>query len=323
VSGLRNEAFLKACYPVDKIFIVYKYEWLMEVTLEVAKMEKLIISVAQTGGLHGKSANPALPEQPDEIAQSAYECYNAGASVCHIHVRDKQGGTTGDLAVYNEVLSKIQAKCPIITQVGNGIGSIPAGAGDGLTRPATLDERMALTTIDPKPDMMTINAGAFEFGWLGEVFENPLNWNEEFIRRCNQRDIPIECECYDISHIENVKELARRGVLKEPVHYSLVLSIKGGIPTTPKLISAMVDMIPEGSTWQVITISKFNLPSTVMAMCQGANIRTGLEDTIYYSRGQLAKSNAQLVERMVRIARELGREIATVEDAIKILGVKR
>jgi 3-keto-5-aminohexanoate cleavage enzyme len=85
----------------------------------------------------------------------------------------------------------------------------------------------------------------------------------------------------------------------------------------------MVDMIPAGSTWQVITISKFNLPSTVMAMCQGANIRTGLEDTIYYSRGQLAKSNAQLVERMVRIARELGREIATVEDAIKILGVKR
>jgi 3-keto-5-aminohexanoate cleavage enzyme len=293
----------------------------VNVKLEVDKMEKLIITVAQTGGIHGKSANPALPEQPDEIAQSAYECYNAGASVCHIHVRDKQGRSTGDLNVYNEVISKINAMCPIITQVGNGIGGI--FRPDGRVDIATLDERMALTTIHPKPDMLTINAGTFEFDYHTDTFENPIGWNADFIRRCYERDIAVECECYDISHIENVKELVRRGVLKEPVHYSLVLGIKGGIPATPKMISTMVDVIPEGSSWQVITISKQQVPSTVMAMCQGANIRTGLEDNIYYSRGQLAESNAQLVERMVRIARDIGREIATVDEAIEKLGVKR
>jgi 3-keto-5-aminohexanoate cleavage enzyme len=141
--------------------------------------------------------------------------------------------------------------------------------------------------------------------------------------KCYERDIAIECECYDISHIENMKVLVEHGVLKEPVYYSLVLNIAGGIPTSPKLMNAMIDAIPEGSKWQVITISKLNLPSTVMAMCQGANIRTGLEDSIYYQRGVLAESNAQMVERMVRIARELGREIATVDETIEMLDVKR
>jgi len=294
----------------------------MKVTLEIDKMEKLIITVATTGGIHDKSVNPNLPEQPDEMAQEAYDCYNAGAAIHHIHVRDKLGRTTGDLSVYNEVISKVRAKCPIITQIGNGIGGV--FRDDGSFEVATQDERMALTTITPKPDMLTINCGTFQFGYIPDVvFPNPLEWNLEFIKKCYEREIAIECECYDISHIENVKEMVRQGVLKEPVHYSLVLGIKGGIPASPQMISTMVDVIPEGSSWQVITISKQQVPSTVMAMCQGANIRTGMEDNVYYAKGVPVKSNAQLVERMVRIARELGREIATVDDAIEKLGVKR
>jgi 3-keto-5-aminohexanoate cleavage enzyme len=203
----------------------------MEITMDVGKMKKLIITVAQTGGIHGKELNPALPEQPDEIAQSAYDCYNVGASVCHIHARDKQGRTTGDLAVYGEIIDKIKAKCPIITQVGNGIGVVTNP--DGTLREATLDERMALTTINPMPDMLTINAGTFEFAYMG-TFTNSIGWNAEFIKRCNEREIAIECECYDVSHVENIKELVRRGTLKEPVHYSFVLGIKGGIPATPR-----------------------------------------------------------------------------------------
>lgn len=293
----------------------------MNVTLEIDKMNKLIITVATTGGIHDKSVNPNLPEQPDEIAQDVYDCYNAGATVHHIHVRDKLGQTTGDLDIYCDVIGKVKAKCPIITQVGNGIGAV--FNPDGTTRVATQEERMELTNLDPKPDMLTINAGTFQFGYIPDIiFDNPIQWNAEFIKRCYERDIAIECECYDISHIENVKELVLMGVLKEPVHYSLVLGIKGGIPASPQMISAMVDVIPEGSSWQVITISKQQLPSTVMAMCQGANIRTGMEDNIYYSRGELVKSNAQLVERMVKIARELGREIATVDEAKEKLGIK-
>lgn len=292
----------------------------MEITCEIAKMKKLIITVAQTGGLHNKSSNPALPEQPDEIARSAYDCYNAGASVCHIHARDPQGMTTGSIDIHNEIIAKIRAKCPIITQVGNGIGAVTLP--DGSRAAAGLDDRMLLTTIDPKPDMLTINAGTFEFGYI-DTFENPVNWNEEFARRCNERGIALECECYDMSHIYNVLELVRRGVLTTPVHFSLVLGVTGAMPFTPRLLSAMVDLLPEGSSWQVITISKMQLPSTVMAMCQGANIRTGLEDNIYYAKGELAKSNTQLVERMVRIAREIGREVATVDEAVEMMGVKR
>lgn len=292
----------------------------MEITVEIAKMKKLIITVAQTGGLHGKDINPALPEQPKEIAQSAYDCYNAGASVCHIHARDRQGHTTGDLEIYKEILTEIKAKSPIITQVGNGIGAVPRP--DGSRTAASLDERMPLTVIEPKPDMLTINMGTFEFDYI-DTFENPMWWNEDFCKRCNERDIAIECECYDISHIFNALELVKRGVLHTPVHFSLVLGVTGGMPFTPKLLATMVDTIPEGSSWQVITLSKHQLPSTVMAMCQGANIRTGLEDNIYYSKGELAKSNAQLVERMVRIAREIGREVATVEEAAEMMGVKR
>ena len=292
----------------------------METTMEVAKMQKLIITVAQTGGIHRKKVNPAVPEQPDEIAQSAYDCYNAGASVCHIHVRGKDGRTTGDLRVYEEVLSKIKAKCQIITQVGNGIGRVYMPDGS-FYRPS-LEERMRLTELNPKPDMLTINAGSFEFGWSGGVFENPMAFNEEFLRKCNERDISVECEVYDLSHINNILELARRGALRKPIHFSFVLGIGGGIPATPKAIISMADMIPEGSSWQVIAISKFQLPATVFAVCMGANIRTGLEDNIYYSKGELAKSNAQLVERMVRMAKELGREIATVEEAKGLFGIK-
>lgn len=291
----------------------------METTIDVSLMKKLIITVAQTGGIHGKKANPGLPEQPDEIAQSAYDCYNAGASICHIHVRDKEGRTTADHKVYGEVLSKIKAKSPIITQVGNGIGRY--FKPDGSFTRATLADRMRLTELDPKPDMLTINSGTFEFGWAGSIFENPIAFNEEFVKKCNARGIGIECEVYDLGQIVNVMELVNRGALKKPTHFSFVLGIKGGIPATPKTIISMVDLIPEGSTWQVITISKLQVPSTVIALSMGANIRTGLEDNIYYSRGVLAKSNAQLVERMANIAKTAGREIATVQEARKILGL--
>ena len=172
---------------------------------------------------------------------------------------------------------------------------------------------MKLIEIEPKPDMITINAGSFDFG--GTIsFLNPPDFNEKFVKRARERNIPIECECYDISHLNNILTLAQKGLLNKPIHFSFVLGITGGIPSTSKNMLHMVEEIPDGSSWQVITISRYQLPMTVQALCMGANIRTGLEDNIYYSKGVLA-SNAQLVERMVRIAREIGREVATPEEA--------
>lgn len=286
--------------------------------LDVTRNEKVIITVATTGGLHGKEANPNLPEQPPEIVQAMHDAYNAGASIAHIHVRDKDGLTTSDLDIYSEVLQGIRNRCPqMITQVGNGIG---ARYVNGRKNPAvgfSQEERMALLDIDPRPDMLTVNSGSFHFQHKNSelLFDNSKSWNAGFIEGCKARGIHNELECYDLSHIENMIRLRDRGVLTGPLHFSLVLGIDGGIPASPKNLMTLVDALPDGSSWQVVTIGKNQIPLSMMALAMGGNIRVGFEDNVYIEHGVLAVSNAQFVEKAVRIARELGREIATPEEA--------
>jgi 3-keto-5-aminohexanoate cleavage enzyme len=285
--------------------------------------DKVIVTAAITGGIQGKWANENIPITPEEQAQDALDCYNAGASVLHLHVRNELGLNTPEIDVYNRAVRLIGEKCPIIRQIGNGIG---AWADEKLNIISpTLEQRMNLLTIDPQPEMHTINAGTFEFRTKegGIIFNNPQKFNEEYVTRCNQLGMGLEIEVYDLSHIANVMELVDGGILSPPLHFSIVLGIMGGAPATPANLLHMVDQLPEGSTWQVVTIGRYQLRTTVIAMSMGGNIRTGLEDNIYYTRGELAKSNAQLVERMVRIAREIGREPATVKEAREILELKK
>jgi len=296
--------------------------------------KKVIITAAITGGIHGKWANPALPLTAEEQAQAALECYEAGASIVHIHVRGDDGQNTPDLKYYGKTVSQIGEKCPILRQIGNGIGAKVVEhkftTKSGKKRVTTeivqpsLEERLNLINIEPEPEMHTINAGSFEFRtpYGGSLFLNPQDFNRKYIKRCNKKGFGIEIEVYDSSHITNVLEFVETGLLTPPLHFSLVLGIKGGAEANPANLLRMVDQIPEGSTWQVVTVGKFNLRTTVMAMCMGGNIRTGLEDTIYYGKGELAQGNAQLVKRMVRIAKEIGREVATVDEAKEILGIR-
>ncbi|MET0538454.1 MAG: 3-keto-5-aminohexanoate cleavage protein [Xanthobacteraceae bacterium] len=282
---------------------------------------KVIITVATTGGLHGREANPNLPEQPRDIIRNFRECYDAGASVAHMHVRDKRGVTTSDLSVYSEVVDGVMSNCPaMITQVGNGIGL----AYEDVTKegkPFTLEERMRLLEIQPAPDQLTLNLGTFHFEHKNSefLFPNSKRWNAEFVKGCRARNIDNELEVYDLSHIQNALDLMDRGALKPPLHFSFVLGIKGGIPASPQNLLAMLDAIPEGSSWQIVSIGKYQLPLSTMALALGGNIRVGMEDNVYFTHGVLAASNAQLVERAVRIARELGREIATPQEAREML----
>ena len=301
--------------------------------------KNVIITAAITGGAHGKWTNPNLPITPEEQAQDALECYEAGATVCHIHVRGEDGWSTPDLKYYNKTVKLIKEKCPIITQIGNGIGiRIEQGVKVSKTgkrygqafKFATLDQRLNLLNIDPQPDMFTINAGTFEFRTVTRgmktafIFDNPLEFNKKYINTCKELGAGIEIEVYDTAHIANIMDLVDMGIFEkgEKLHFSLVLGIQGGAPATVSNLIHMVEQLPEGSTWQVVTISKFHLRTTVIAMCMGGNIRTGLEDTIYYQKSELVKSNAQLVKRMVRIARELGREPANIDEAKELLGLK-
>ena len=297
------------------------------------KEKKVIITAAITGGIHGKWANPSLPISAEEQAQAAIECYEAGASIVHIHVRAEDGQNTPDLKYYNKTIKLIGEKCPIIRQIGNGIGARVVehhfSTKSGKKRMTTeivqpsLEERLNLLNIDPEPEMHTINAGSFEFRtpYGGSLFKNPQDFNRKYLKRCKKKGFGIEIEVYDVSHVSNVLEFVETGLLEPPLHFSIVLGIKGGAPATMENLLHMVNQIPEGSTWQVVTVGKYNLRTTVAAMCMGANIRTGLEDTIYYRKGELAQSNAQLVKRMVRIAKEIGREIATVDETKKYLGL--
>ncbi|TXT64221.1 MAG: 3-keto-5-aminohexanoate cleavage enzyme [Promethearchaeota archaeon] len=296
--------------------------------------DKVIITVAITGGIHGKWANEAIPITPEEQAQDALECYEAGASICHLHVRGEDGQNTPDINVYNKAVRLIKEKCPIITQIGNGIGAwIEHGVktsssgkkyGQAIIMPS-LKQRLNLLTIDPTPEMFTINAGTFEFRtpYGSHTFRNPLDFNKRFVKKCKKLGCGIEIEVYDSGHIANIMDLVDMGVLELPLHFSLVLGIQGGAPATPENLMHMIHQLPEGSTWQVVTVGKYNLRTTVIAMCMGGNIRTGLEDTIYFDKGELVKSNAQLVKRMVRLAKEIGREPATVDETRQLLHLNK
>lgn len=282
---------------------------------------KVVITVATTGGLHGREANPALPEQPQDIIQNFQDCYNAGATVAHMHVRDSNGVTTSDIDVYSEVVDGVMTRCPgMITQVGNGIGlryDTPGEEGKGFT----LEERMNLLNIQPQPDQLTLNLGTFHFEHKTTefLFSNSKKWNAQFLAGCKERGIRNELEVYDLSHIQNALDLVERGALEPPLHFSFVLGIKGAIPPTPANLLAMLDALPEGSSWQVVSIGKFQLPLSTMALALGGNIRVGMEDNVYYSHGVLAVSNVQLVERAVRLVHELGREVAGPEEARELM----
>jgi len=290
---------------------------------DLLSSDKVIITAAITGGIHDKQANPALPITPDQQAQDALDCYNAGASVVHIQARDQEGQSSGDVELYSHILTLIGEKCPIIRQIGNGIG-IRLDSNNHVVMPS-LEERYNLLTINPQAEMHTIKAGTFEFRtpYGAATFYNPNTFNEAYIQGCKMLNIGLEIEIYDFSHIVNVIEMVERGALTAPLHISLVLGIRGGAPASARVLLNMLDALPEGSTWQVIAVGRHHLRTTMMAIMLGGNARTGLEDTLFYKSGDLAKSNAQLVERMVRLAREIGREPATVDEAKSLLGLNR
>lgn len=284
-------------------------------------MEKLIITVAQTGGVHGKIQNPNLPEQPDEIAQSAYDCWRAGASIVHIHVRDKQGRATSDVEVYRDIHRRIRQKmCDIIIQDTTGGGYA-----------MTLEQRLG--SIGADPEMASLNMGIlsfrisdFGFDKRGSVlFSNTSEDIEDFARAMLDKGIKPEMEVYNPSMLDDVYNLIDKNLIKKPYYVNFVMNMKaqGGVKGTPKNLMYMVDLLPPDSIFNVCGVGPAQLPLTTLSIILGGMVRVGMEDNLYYTKGVPVKSNAQLVERTVRIARELARDIATPDEARGILGLKK
>jgi 3-keto-5-aminohexanoate cleavage enzyme len=269
-------------------------------------MEKLIITCALTGAEVTKEDHPRLPVTPDEIAQAAYEAYLAGASIVHIHGRLEDGTPTQDQEVYREIIEKIRAKCELIIQVSTG-GAV------GMTA----EERIQPVALCP--EMATLTTGTVNFGQ--DVFMNSPSDIERFAKILSQYGVKPELEIFDVGMIHNGLRLLKKGLIQEPLHFDFVMGVPGGIPATPKNLLHLVESIPSNATWSVAGVGKAQLPMATMAILLGGHVRVGLEDNIYYTKGVLAESNAQLVERVVRIAKELGREVASPKDAREILGL--
>lgn len=287
-------------------------------------MDKLIISVAVTGAFLSKEQHPALPVTPEEIREEVKRCYDAGATVAHLHARHPDRNLD-DYKVISKIVQLVNESCPIITQLGTGVRS-----RFGEIR--TEEERLNFLEVKPTPDMMTINGGTFHFRVLSKkepmgtkgrsyIYSNSPKLIADFAGGMYERKIGIEFECFDTGQIENVIALRETGILPEAyqLNFNFVLGVGGGMPATPKALMYMTDAIPPGSHWTGMAISHHQAPITTMAMVLGGGVRVGFEDNVYLYKGVLATSNAQFVERVVKIAREVGREIATVDEARKIL----
>jgi 3-keto-5-aminohexanoate cleavage enzyme len=270
-------------------------------------MEKLIITVGITGSRITRQQTPYIPVTPEEIARSGIEAWKAGASILHIHVRDpKTGLGTQDRTIFKDVVDRIRSETDAILCLTTS--GIPG-------RNLPIEER--LIPLSLKPELVSFDAGSINMGDL--VFLNPSEFLDALSRRILEMGIKPELEVFDVGMIHTALRYLKRGLLQPPLHFQFVLGTADGSPATVKSLLHFSEMIPEGSTWSVIGVGASQLSLAMVAMVMGGHVRVGLEDNIYYARGVLAKSNSELVERVIRIAGELGREIATPAEARKIL----
>ena len=269
-------------------------------------MEKLIITAALDGAEVTRDQQPALPITPEEIAVAAEECWQAGAAIVHVHARQSDGSPTQDAGIYRQIIDAVRARCDVIVQVSTG-GAV------GMTAA----ERLAPVTLSP--EMATLSMGTVNFG--DGVFMNAPADMETFARAMQERGVKIELEIFDSGMLSTSLRWLKSGLLTGPQHFDFVLGVPGGMAGTPQALMYLVAQLPAGSSWTVAGMGASQLPLATLAVLLGGHARVGFEDNIYYRKGELATSNAQLVERVARISRELDRAVATPNDARAILGM--
>ena len=278
---------------------------------------KVIVTVAPTSNFQGKEANPALPIQPEEVATAVFDAYNAGASLAHLHARDKQGVQTNDPEVFKDINARIREKCPIIIQnsIAPALGPNPNSAEDGLA------------VLDAMPEMASLDMGISVVAVHGR--EVIIEWTRSFLRKAAKlmldRGIKPELEIFNDSQMDDAHMLIKEGLLTPPYSFSFVTGMQrvnqGAIAYSPQRIMNYVNLLPQQSRFSTLGIGTAQLPAALTSILLGGNARVGFEDNIFYEKGVLAKSNAQLVERLVRCIHDLGLEVASPDEARAILGM--
>jgi len=269
-------------------------------------MDRLIITVAGVGAETTKAAQPGLPTSPEEIGVDAARCREAGASMFHLHVRDADGNPTQSKDVFAAAIAEIRKRTDIIIQTSTG-GAM------GMTA----DER--LQPLELNPEMASLTTGTGNFG--DDVFFNDTALIETFYQRMQAKGVRPEFEIFEQGQVDNALRLMKKfGPAGPLMHWDFVLGVPGTMMGEPRNLVFLVDSIPaEGSTWTCTGIGRWHMPVTMAALALGGNVRLGFEDNIFYQKGVLAESNAQLVQRVVRLGREFDREPATPDEARRIL----
>ena len=279
--------------------------------------DKAVITAALTGVAANRNQCKWIPYTPQEIAEEALACYNAGASVVHIHARENDGSPSWRVEVFREIMDEVRKRCPIIINFSTGAVLVER------------DDRIAHIR-ELKPEIAALNMGTMNYAKYSPkrksfvfsvVFHNPFEDIIFFLDTMNQLGIKPECECFDLGHLESIFPLIDMGLLKN-FQVSLIMGVVGGMAATARNLAHVASLVPAGIAWEVIGISQEQWLLLATALALGGNIRVGLEDNFYLSPGEMSQGNGPLVEKAVRMTRDIGREPATVAEARAILKVR-
>jgi len=265
----------------------------------------VVVTVAPTGAEVTRADNPALPHTPAEIAEDVLACAEAGASVCHLHVREEDGSPSSRAELFVDVVERIRERSPIITMVSTG------GA---VWMP--MEERM--TGLEAQPDLAGVETGSMNFG--EDAFVTVPADARRVVERTRELGIGLEAEMFDVGHVVAGARMLERGELPTPLRANVVFGVPGGIDPTPEGLDAMLRPLPHGTHWSITAVGRHQRRMLAIALLRGAGgIRVGFEDGVYLRRGVLASSNAELVADAVELAQTLGRRVATIEEARELL----
>jgi uncharacterized protein (DUF849 family) len=297
---------------------------------------KVIITAAITGGIHIPTMSPYLPITPDQIVEECVRAAEAGAAVCHIHVRDPETGRpVPRLDLFRDVAQRVKARCDVVL-------CTTTGGAPGMTPP----ERLGVVT-ELSPELASCNMGSMNFalfplagrykeykhdwekpfleGTDENIFANTFGGMKYFLETMAEHRTRPELEIYDVGMVNNAAHMLNAGILERPIYCQFVLGILGGMPATVENLVILHNQARGAFgdfQWSVAAAGRFQFPIALAAVAMGGNVRVGLEDSIYIGKGQLAKSNAEQVAKMARILRELSLEPATPDEARQMLGLK-
>jgi uncharacterized protein (DUF849 family) len=287
-------------------------------------MDRVIITVAVIGSRPSQEQSPHIPLTPEEIADSAYESFNEGASIVHVHVRDlKTQKRSRDPELFHRVMDRLRSKCNMIINLTTGVGGqLVMGADnqpDMRNSFMASPEKRVEHVLQLKPEFCSLDVGSSNS--KSGVFVNAevvVDRMAELIKGCG---VKPEVEIFDFGHVQLAERLMKLGLIERNAHFQLCMGTKMGVPATPKMATTLAEALPPGVTWSIFGVGAAQFPMVAMGTLLNGHVRVGFEDNLYLKKGQPAKSNAELVKRAVEIIHSLNKEVASVAEARQILGV--